>query len=92
MFTIFTKLCGADAALEIIALRSGSKPSAEAVRQWKRRGKIPGNHAAILIEECYRRGIPASLDADCRATYVPQKAGRPRLRYVLKDQNNVYSD
>lgn len=67
MFGIFGKLGGEEAALEIIANRSGVKPSAEAVRGWRRMGRIPGNKAVYLIDECNKRGIFASWESDCIA-------------------------
>ncbi len=74
MFSIFEKLGGEESALDIIAKRGGAKPSAEAVRGWKRQRRIPGNKAVYLIDECVMRGIPASWEADCVATQETQAA------------------
>lgn len=65
MFRIFAKLGGKSAALELIAKRAGGKqPSDEAVRWWKRSGKIPASVAIGLIEECKARQINASWPDD----------------------------
>lgn len=65
MFKIFEKLGGEEIALDIIAGRSGEKPTAEAVRGWKRQRRIPGNKAVYLLDECGERGISASWQDDC---------------------------
>lgn len=75
MFSIFAKLGGEKAALDIIASRSGAKPSAEAVRGWRRMRRIPGNKAVHLIDECNKRGIAASWESDCTDD-VPREAAQ----------------
>ena len=65
MFSIFTKLGGEDAALDIIAKAVGEKPGAEAVRKWKTLGRIPALNAVHLLDECARRGDVALYERDC---------------------------
>lgn len=76
MFSIFKKLGGEESALDIIANHSGLKPSAEAVRGWKRHGRIPGNKAVYLIDECGRRGVHASWADDCVVQAQPIEAAQ----------------
>ena len=67
MFSIFHKLGGEQAALDIITKRSGVAPSSEAVRGWKRLRRIPGSKAMWLVAECHERRVPVLIPQDFKA-------------------------
>lgn len=69
MFTIYTKLGGRDAVLDLIAQaradRKSPRPTEFAEASWRAKGALPGTIVTVLMEECDRRGVPYSL-ADFR--------------------------
>ena len=67
MFAIFQKLGGEQAALSIIAERTGEPPGMWAVQRWKVQRRIPANKAVYLLDECIKRGTPAVYETDCTA-------------------------
>lgn len=56
-FAIYQKLGGEDVVLEIVRPGGFAKKNSEMARQWALRGKIPGDKAARLMHECFKRGI-----------------------------------
>ena len=72
MFKIFRKLGGEEAALEIIAEKTGKRPAAFLVRKWRSIGRIPAIKAVILLDECRRRRISATYEDDCEARGAAQ--------------------
>lgn len=74
MFTIFEKLGGEDAALEILQRRRGVRLSAHSVRLWKFQRTIPPVNALELMDECRKLGIPVTLD-DFR---LPERSPKKR--------------
>ena len=72
MFSIFTKLGGEDAALEVIAKAVGEKPRPKTVEKWKTHGRIPPLNAVHLLDEYNRRmgWTGASYEGDCIAPRV----------------------
>ena len=70
MFTIYTKLGGRDAVLDLIEKsrsdRKSPRPTEFAEAAWRAKGALPGSIVTVLMEECERRGVPYSL-ADFRA-------------------------
>lgn len=77
MFTIYSKLGGRDAVLDLIekarADRKSPRPTEFAEAAWRAKGALPGSIVTVLMEECERRGIPYSL-ADFRAQREGQAA------------------
>jgi hypothetical protein len=80
MFRIFNKLGGDNSSLDIIASVEGKRPSADVVGKWRKLRRIPAIRAVALLDECARRGIPASYKEDCVASedetsqYEPEAA------------------
>jgi hypothetical protein len=68
MFSIFDKLGGEQAAISLIAADTGEAPTPVVIRKWKSLGRIPAIRAVALLDECVRRGIPASYSGDCVAS------------------------
>jgi hypothetical protein len=74
MFRIFDKLNGEKSSLDLIATIEGKRPSADVVGKWRKLRRIPALRAVTLLDECARRGIPASYKEDCIAPEVSAEA------------------
>lgn len=55
-FSIFAKL-GKRVALDVIKSSVGAEPNYDAIRKWRERGRIPPEHAMLIMQECEKRGL-----------------------------------
>lgn len=67
MFQIFEKLGGEREALAILKAAEGRYPSVYARADWEKQRRIPPLRAVVLLDECSRRGVPATYQGDCVA-------------------------
>lgn len=83
MFSIYDKLGGIDATLDVLDRRRGKRPGPHSLRAWKFNREIPAINAAELMAECQERGIPFDIDdfrLPKRIKSFPPSRGKGRSR------------